>query len=189
MPYVVGLTLDKTAANVVSALSAKVLSAAEATGIRVSTTPPHVTLAIAEHMDERSAGRLIDQVASESAPPQLTFDSLGAFNGPDWVLFLAPVATQELLSFHAKLHRELETHSKGQSPHYLPGRWVPHCTIASGISSTALPSALAACVDVTLPLVARLTDIALVKTNGDNARPGVPLDELVLRSLASPDQD
>lgn len=184
MPCVVGLTLDREAANVVTALSTKVLDVAEAKGVHVSSTPPHITLAIAEYADERSVGRLIDQVASESAPLQVTFDSIGVFSGPDYVLYLAPVVTHDLLSFHTKLHRELEPYSKDQSPYYLPGRWVPHCTIASEISQTALPSMVAACVDVKLPLVARLTDIALVKTINDEVGSDLLHDELILRSLS-----
>ena len=60
----------------------------------------------------------------------LSFASVGSFPGSKGVAFLAPVMTAELAAVHERFHAELAAFGSGAWPHYLPGRWVPHCTIA-----------------------------------------------------------
>ena len=48
--------------------------------------------------------------------------------------FLAPVVTGELLELHAPVHRMAPVVAGAGREYYLPGRWVPHCTIAEGLA-------------------------------------------------------
>ena len=48
-------------------------------------------------------------------------------------MFLAPVVTRELLELHTKLHGMPPVAAGTRREYYLPGRWVPHCTIAEGL--------------------------------------------------------
>ena len=57
---------------------------------------------------------------------------LGTFPGGEGALFLGVVATAELLAFHAEVHAALAGQPVIHWPHYLPGSWVPHCTLAEG---------------------------------------------------------
>ena len=49
------------------------------------------------------------------------------------MVFLAPVVTRELLELHIRLHRMPPVVAGTRREYYLPGRWVPHCTIAEGL--------------------------------------------------------
>jgi hypothetical protein len=43
--------------------------------------------------------------------------------------FSCPVVTMDLLTLHNNLHKRLQQNDLQCSPNYLPGSWVPHCTI------------------------------------------------------------
>jgi len=45
-------------------------------------------------------------------------------------VFLGVPVTTELLAFHADIHAALAGQPVDHWPHYLPGTWVPHCTLA-----------------------------------------------------------
>ena len=59
----------------------------------------------------------------------VTFPSVGIFptNG---TVFLAPTVTNELLKLHHSYHDYFKTFHNPNS-YYVPGKWVPHCTIAN----------------------------------------------------------
>ncbi|PSL02444.1 2'-5' RNA ligase superfamily protein [Haloactinopolyspora alba] len=98
----------------------------------------------------------------DGGPVDVSFDGLGTFRrGRVW---LAPALPGDLgrrqertvdavVSAGAELHR-----------HYLPGRWLPHCTIAPRVPLTALPMVAAAVYDV-LPLMARADRAELIDSS------------------------
>jgi hypothetical protein len=49
--------------------------------------------------------------------------------------------TAELLAFHANVHTALANQLVEHWPHYLPGNWVPHCTLAEGLGTTQASAA------------------------------------------------
>ncbi|MEV2267878.1 2'-5' RNA ligase family protein [Nonomuraea africana] len=71
-------------------------------------------------------------VLAESRPT-LKLSSLGLFPGAEGVLFLGATVTHELLTFHNRVHAALANQSIKHWPCYLPGNWVPHCTLAVGL--------------------------------------------------------
>jgi 2'-5' RNA ligase len=103
---------------------------------------PHISLAVyddEDEVDEAAAGRLIEHLAGRHAPIEVTFASLGVFSTDENVLFLAPVVTPALLDLHAAYHAMAEELGATCRAHYLPGRWVPHCTLSMlGTISAAL---------------------------------------------------
>ena len=56
-------------------------------------------------------------------------------------LFLAPVVTAPLLAVHVRLNDVLQERGIVQWPHYLPGSWVPHCTLAMNVTPAELSAA------------------------------------------------
>jgi len=48
-------------------------------------------------------------------------------------LFLGVTVTADLLAFHAGMHAALAGQPVEHWPYYLPGNWVPHCTLAEGL--------------------------------------------------------
>jgi 2'-5' RNA ligase len=92
---------------------------------------PHVTLAVAESL----AGADLSPVRSALAGhrPPLRLYVLGTFPGTGGALFLGVQVTADLLAFHAGVHAALDGQGGQQWPYYLPGSWIPHCTLAEGL--------------------------------------------------------
>jgi 2'-5' RNA ligase len=98
--------------------------------IRIGASP-HVSLAV---FDEIAVPRLIDVVrsfAETTHPFNIQISSVGMFPGSGIgnVVFLAPVVTEELIALHKRFHHQLDNSGLECDPLYLPGNWVPHCTI------------------------------------------------------------
>ena len=160
MPYAITLGLDAEAASLVVAmwrqLAARGLSD---DAIRLGYRP-HVTMAV--FADDADPDRLLaaarDRATEWRALP-IKLASLGLFPGTPAVLFLAPVATTGLLA----IHKELLTALAGQpvDPHYRPGHWVPHVTLAKDLIDP--PAALSALAPPPLPITAVLDSVEVVR--------------------------
>jgi 2'-5' RNA ligase len=126
---------------------------------------PHLTLAIIEAPQlERSAGELRASLAGVAGLP-VTLTSLGFFLTGVSPAYLAVTPTSRLLSLHEQVHEALG--GAGGWDYYRPGAWVPHCTLAMGVTS---PTAVAEVVgEAALPIHARVSAADVVLLPG---RPG-----------------
>lgn len=124
MGYAVELFLEDPPADAIR----KLFSLTDSLMSRIDASP-HVSLAVFDSVDIR---KLIDVVAlfAEDTPRfNIRFSSIGIFPGTENVVFLAPVITIELLALHQRFHDRLNAAGLASNAHYLPGAWVPHCTI------------------------------------------------------------
>ena len=96
---------------------------------------PHISLAVIDEVDEASLIKITKKFASETQPFKTRFSSLGTFPGEKRVVFLAPIVTNQILDLHSRFHKLLEKAGLKSNPLYLPGQWVPHCTITEDQSS------------------------------------------------------
>lgn len=120
---------------------------------------PHLTLAALQECD-RAAVR--GSLRSDSwAPVELRFDALGAF--PRARCWLAAAPSVRLLERHAAVVRAARTAGAVVHPHYLPGAWLPHLTLAPRLRLAQLPT-VAERVNEVLPLPATLERLAVVDT-------------------------
>lgn len=105
---------------------------------------PHVSLTVGSNLDVRDTAVLADIAAVVAAGPlpRLHLPALATFAGNRGILFLAAVATGPLLALHERVNDVLQAHGVDQWPHYLPGRWVPHCTLAMDLTQADLSSAV-----------------------------------------------
>lgn len=114
-------------------------------GIR-STRPagarPHVSLAVFDLVDVERTSAALGEFARECPALRLHLASIGRFPGDEGVVFLAPIVTRELLELHAMLHRMPAVVAGTKREYYLPGRWVPHCTLAEGLQPDAVCKAV-----------------------------------------------
>ncbi|HEY6795697.1 MAG TPA: 2'-5' RNA ligase family protein [Kineosporiaceae bacterium] len=121
---------------------------------------PHLSLAVLRSGDlSRLTGALNELDAGD--PVELSFDGIGLFRrgrawllagvGPDLVRRQERVAAVAVAA-GAELHK-----------HYLPGTWVPHCSLAPRAPLAQLPVLAATVYDV-LPLPARSDRAALVNS-------------------------
>jgi 2'-5' RNA ligase len=133
MPYSVELRFDQDLAERVRALW-RALEQIGAGSFRPGGEPvPHISLAVYDdgaEVDELAVSRLVDRLATRCATTEIAFASFGVFPTEENVLFLAPVVTPTLLDLHANYHGMAEELGANCRAHYLPDRWVPHCTLA-----------------------------------------------------------
>lgn len=125
---------------------------------------PHITLAVHEERD----GPQLDRAVRAFEAPAIPFllSSAGTFPGDEGAAFLAPVVTDDLLDLHRRWH----VASPGSHEYYLPGHWVPHCTVGILLEGPALSEALEVARSA-LPLRGRFSEIALIAFRRDAATP------------------
>ena len=92
-------------------------------------------------------------------PIRLRFPALGAFPASG-VLHLAPAASAQLGALHAAVHRAFKAACR---PHFRPGEWAPHCTLASSLGAAALGAAMTRLAECFVVIQATLTALAVVE--------------------------
>jgi 2'-5' RNA ligase len=163
MPFAVEMFLDPTSAATVRQVWRKLAAAGVSAAMREGGGRPHVTLAVCERLDRVGFAPVLARFAATTVAPRLSFASFGVFPTEPAVVFMAPVVTTDLLSLHARLHRRFAEFASEQWTYYLPGQWVPHCTLAEQLPGAAVPRALDLFRQVRLPLACRLEEIGIVE--------------------------
>jgi 2'-5' RNA ligase len=103
---------------------------------------PHITLAVYDRLDVEQAYAALDAVAAyHPAAVRLTFTRVRHFDGLPLVLWAAPEPDAALADAHALVHELIDPALC--RPHYRPGAWVPHCTVATGVPDERRDEALA----------------------------------------------
>jgi hypothetical protein len=121
---------------------------------------PHVSYAVLRTWDQTAVTDAVIGLGA-AAPVQLSFDGLGLFRrGRTWLVAGVDadfVARQQrvvdaVTATGAELHK-----------HYVPGTWLPHCSLAPRVPLAQLPVVATAVFDV-LPLPVRLDHAALINS-------------------------
>jgi 2'-5' RNA ligase len=97
------------------------------------------------------------------ALPRLWLYTLGAFPTSANHVFLGAVTDAELLAVHVAVHDTLAGRVRDPWAYYLPGAWVPHCTLAQDLTPDQLTAAFAALHPVE-PVRARISRVGVVDT-------------------------
>lgn len=119
---------------------------------------PHVSLVVA---DSLGRGAWIDRLEPfRGLRVELTAPA--AFPGDGGFLVLAATPTRRLLDGHAALVGALAGPSARVWEHYLPDRWIPHCTLGGGLTDDHLAAGVRICHAAALPVTAAVARIGLV---------------------------
>ncbi|WP_006246950.1 2'-5' RNA ligase family protein [Mycolicibacterium tusciae] len=103
---------------------------------------PHVTLAVAERMDESVNDAL--RPVRKRLPLSCTIGAPMLFGRRDFTLVRLVVPSAELLSIHAEVQGVCGPHMPtGPLPHSEPGQWTPHVTLARRVPADQLQSVMA----------------------------------------------
>lgn len=160
MRYAIELTLDEPTAQALQAMKQR-LAVITARPVR-DAADPHITIGACDALDVPACSAMLSAMAS--APPlPCRFDSLGIFATEPAVVFVAPVVTQELLVLHAAFHERVRPIATGQSAYYLPGHWVPHCTLAERIPPALVPDTVVSARELKLPITGRFARLRIVE--------------------------
>lgn len=123
---------------------------------------PHVTLAAFKDTNLAELSKWLQTYAGNADCLNINFSSIGVFPS---VLFLAPVVNEEFINFHKSFNAQLKQIASSFESYYLPGNWVPHCTLATRLSQSELHQALDIVMDDFKPFIASMSQIGLVQCN------------------------
>jgi 2'-5' RNA ligase len=124
---------------------------------------PHMTLAIFDSMGCKECENELKRFVDESNMISIQANHLGVFPNQTSVIFIAPAPNIELLFFQKRIHQILEDKAEGPWEMYLPGKWIPHCTLAQQIEKKDLSTALNTCIQIRLPLELEISQIGVVE--------------------------
>jgi hypothetical protein len=154
MAYGLELQLDPPTEATVWELR-RTLAAAGLPTLAATRECPHLSLVRFDTADPAAAGRALAAFAAGESPLDLVFPCLGVFTRPAAFVFLGPVVSVDLLAFHRRVHTWAAGTGPVHNDVYVPGRWVPHCSLTLPLTPAQLPTAVAACQAIPFPLVAR----------------------------------
>lgn len=130
-----------------------------------SAERPHLSIGGYRELDIHQYILLMEQHLTSCPRLEITFQSIGAFmNYP--ALFLSPVMTKDLMHFHLHYYEKFNRFSYAANDHYLPNRWVPHCTILNHVPLDRMRDGAALFLNKYQPFSGLLTEVALVQEGG-----------------------
>lgn len=132
MVQTVRFRLDDAACAQLTALRERLL----AVGLAAPTDRPAVTVAAATRVPAPARAALADELRLLTLP-SLWLAVLGTTAGRPEELVLAAIVDAELLAVHTAVHDALAGRVRGPVAAYLPGSWLPHCVLASGVPDRA----------------------------------------------------
>jgi 2'-5' RNA ligase superfamily len=128
---------------------------------------PHVSYAVLRSWDQAAVAAALAGLG-DGSPVELSFDGVGLFRrGRTWLVagVSADFVTRQSRVVEAVTATGAELHK-----HYVPGIWLPHCSLAPRAMLAQLPAVVGVVLDV-LPLRARLDRAALVNSATGEIRP------------------
>lgn len=148
-------------------------------GIETEGKRPHITIADYDNLEKKRFIELLDNFYEEKRKIDMYLSILGTFINTG-TLFVAPSLSSELLEFHRNHHSYFRKFNKNDKSFYLPGKWSPHCTIASRLSEENMIQVLRYCKNSISKTYCKLNEIALIeiKFNED----GVAIEDKIIFS-------
>jgi RimJ/RimL family protein N-acetyltransferase/2'-5' RNA ligase len=129
-----------------------------------SANRPHLTLSIYRSLDLPEARLRLADLTARQAPLPISFQYYGTFPGSNPTIFLGPLVTSPLLEVQESVCQLLD--DLGDLPefdYYRPGRWIPHCGLASDFDGSRLYEALHIAEHLMLPLQGQICEIGLTE--------------------------
>lgn len=93
--------------------------------------PPHVTLAVYDELHVNAAIASLDRIFGNIEQMSATLTGLSTFGPGSGVCYAALAPSPDLMRLHASVVGAIGETCR---LHYRPGRWTPHCTLATGMT-------------------------------------------------------
>ncbi len=131
---------------------------------------PHLTIASYNNLNLTEFIRQMNESYNDMHPLEITFNTIGSFLNSG-TLFLSPTVTRELIEFHSNHHKCFHSFHDNPDSLYMPGKWVPHCTIANRLSKEKLSEAFRFCIEREGTFVGQISEVALIDVSEKNKAP------------------
>lgn len=123
---------------------------------------PHVSLAGFSSVDPQALIEHSGAFAASAAPFDLKLSHIGAFPTEKGVVFCEPTPATVLLDLHRAFCERLLAACIRPDDYYVPGVWIPHCTIALGLTPAQMATAVRVSVEVFQPIHATCREIGVI---------------------------
>jgi|ERR1700722_865888 len=124
---------------------------------------PHISLAAFNDCKVEAVVDCLKGLVTEPRDIKIDLNSIETFASQEGVLFLAPVVTEALISFHLDCQAMLKNLAEGMWPYYLPEKLAFHCTVNMGLNSEEINMAILAVKEIGLPKAGKALEIGLVR--------------------------
>jgi 2'-5' RNA ligase len=123
---------------------------------------PHITLGSYTDLDKSKYIKLMDSFYEHKSSINITFNTIGSFLNYG-TLFFSPTVTKELIDFHIQHHEYFKEFNGKANSLYLPGKWIPHCTLANRLSPEKRSEAFHYCLKRSDTIYGKITGVALIE--------------------------
>lgn len=134
---------------------------------------------IAEYLKKDIFVDLLNKFYEDKSKIDISLNILGTFISTG-TLFLAPALSSELLDFHRNHHTYFKAFNENENSFYLPGKWGPHCTIASRLSDDNMILAFKYCKNNLTKTSGKLNEIALLEVEFNDE--GISIEDRIVFS-------
>ncbi|SDR52520.1 2'-5' RNA ligase superfamily protein [Rhizobiales bacterium GAS113] len=141
MPVAVSLSVAGSDADAILALWDQASAFELTPSMRALGYAPHITLGIYEDEAVEEVRAAAAALFASQEAIRLRFKALRCFNGSPLILFAEPEPSPTLLRLHGALHRLIAP--ERCHPHYRPGSFIPHCTLAMQVEPDRREEAMA----------------------------------------------
>jgi 2'-5' RNA ligase len=165
MSYAVEVHFDEDTEDKVRAVWKAIADAGVSTSMLDGISRPHITLGICDELSTTFKNELA-LFTREVKPFDFSLSFIGGFNAAEGVLFFGPTPTDAMFRLHSRFHVFFNEHAGRIWKNYLPGVWVPHCTLAFRLNSEQLRRAFDIAAGAPLPISGKITEIGLLSGFG-----------------------
>ena len=165
MPFVVELYFDSSTEATIREAWEAIDDAGISDSMPKGGYRPHVSLGVCDHLETDSLALELTTFAVSITPFRLSFPNIGIFSTSEGVIYLGVTVTEQLLNVHTRFHEIFKKYAEEQREYYTVGRWVPHCTLAFGLSENQIIEAVTICRQIDLPISAEVKEIGVVKVS------------------------
>lgn len=151
-------------------------------GVESEDKRPHITIADYDTLNKEAFIDLMNKFYDDKVKVDITLNILGTFINSG-TLFISPTLSNELLDFHKIHHEYFEVFNDNENSFYLPSRWIPHCTIASRLNEENMVSAFEFCSKELSTIKGKLSEIALIEVQYNDAGIAVGSSTIFLKEL------
>ena len=170
MPFVVELYFDPSVEARIRGAWKAINEAGISDSMPKGGYRPHVSLGVCNHLETDLLAQELSIFATSVTPFRLSFPNIGIFSTSEGVVFLGVTVTEALLSVHAAFHEIFKKHAEDQREYYTVERWVPHCTLAFGLSEAQIVEAVTVCRQIDLPISAEVREIGVVEVSSTSCQ-------------------
>lgn len=163
MGFAVELHVDAVNAAPIIALSDVIDAQCGGTSLTGMGGHPHISLTVFAQLDPAPIEALLAEFAAVTPPIPVIFAAVGVFPSTQGVVYLAPVVTPTLLALHARFHARLAPLATPSNAYYLPGNWMPHCTVGFELPADKIGQAVTLCQQANVFHAVTLTTIRLIE--------------------------